>query len=106
MAVFGGVLFWAPKLWGRVVPELHSMPLVLLALGGTVLAAGPLIVAGFLDQVGGLPANDADVAAMLEPRLRQLGRAVELAVADRPRPDGARHAGVRRADAQGLHRCG
>ena len=40
MAVFGGVLFWAPKLWGRVVPELHSMPLVLLALGGTVLAAG------------------------------------------------------------------
>src|SRR5205814_5359689 len=21
MAVFGGVLFWAPKLWGRVVPE-------------------------------------------------------------------------------------
>ena len=65
MAVFGGVLFWAPKLWGRVVPELHSMPLVLLALGGTVLAAGSLIIAGFLDQAGGLPVNDADVAAML-----------------------------------------
>ncbi|HZB40544.1 MAG TPA: cbb3-type cytochrome c oxidase subunit I [Ilumatobacter sp.] len=65
MAVFGGVLFWAPKLWGRVVPELHSLPLVLLALGGTVLAAGPLIIAGFLDQAGGLPVNDADVAAML-----------------------------------------
>ena len=65
MAVFGGVLFWAPKLWGRVVPDLHSMPLVLLALGGTVLAAGGMIVAGFLDQAGGLPANDADVAAML-----------------------------------------
>jgi heme/copper-type cytochrome/quinol oxidase subunit 1 len=65
MAVFGGVLFWAPKLWGRVVPELHSLPLVLLALGGAVLAAGALIVAGFLDQVGGLPVNDAEVAAML-----------------------------------------
>jgi heme/copper-type cytochrome/quinol oxidase subunit 1 len=65
MAVFGGVLFWAPKLWGRIVPELHSLPLVLLALGGTVLAAGPLIVAGFLDQAGSLPVNDADVAAML-----------------------------------------
>ena len=65
MAVFGGVLFWAPKLWGYVVPELHSLPLVLLALGGTVLAAGPLLVAGFLDQLGGLPSNDADVAAML-----------------------------------------
>ena len=65
MAVFGGVLFWAPKLWGRVVPEIHSMPLVLLALGGTVLAAGSLIIAGFLDQAGGLPVNDADVAAML-----------------------------------------
>ena len=65
MAVFGGVLFWAPKLWGRVVPDLHSLPLVLLALGGTVLAAGGMIVAGFLDQAGGLPVNDADVAAML-----------------------------------------
>jgi heme/copper-type cytochrome/quinol oxidase subunit 1 len=65
MAVFGGVLFWAPKLWGRVVPDLHSLPLVLLALGGTVLAAGGLIVAGFLDQAGGVPVNDADVAAML-----------------------------------------
>jgi heme/copper-type cytochrome/quinol oxidase subunit 1 len=65
MAIFGGVLFWAPKLWGRVVPELHAMPLVLLALGGTVLAAGGMLVAGFLDQVGGLPANDAQVAAML-----------------------------------------
>ncbi len=65
MAVFGGVLFWAPKLWGRVVPDLHSLPLVLLALGGTVLAAGGMIVAGFLDQAGGVPVNDADVAAML-----------------------------------------
>jgi heme/copper-type cytochrome/quinol oxidase subunit 1 len=65
MAVFGGVLFWAPKLWGKVVPEIHSMPLVLLALGGTVLAAGSLIIAGFLDQAGGLPVNDAEVAAML-----------------------------------------
>jgi heme/copper-type cytochrome/quinol oxidase subunit 1 len=66
MAVLGGVLFWAPKLWGRVVPDLHSMPLLLLALGGTVLAAGGMIVAGFLDQVGGLPANDAEVAGMLD----------------------------------------
>ena len=66
MAVFGGVLFWAPKLWGRVVPDLHSMPLVLLALGGTVLAAGGMIVAGVLDQTGGIPATDAEVGAMLD----------------------------------------
>ena len=96
MAVFGGVLFWAPKLWGRVVPDLHSMPLVLLALGGTVLAAGGMIVAGFLDQAGGLPVNDADVAAMLNLDYDSSGPAVELAVADRPRTDGTGHAGVRR----------
>jgi cytochrome o ubiquinol oxidase subunit 1 len=66
MAVFGGVAFWAPKLWGRVLPEAQAFPVVLLALGGTALAALPLIIAGFLDAPGGLPANDAQVAALLD----------------------------------------
>ena len=35
------------------------LPLVLLALGGTVLAALPLYIAGLLDQVGGIPAKEA-----------------------------------------------
>ncbi len=65
LAVMGGVAFWAPKLWGRVLPEKQVMPLALLGLAGTVLASLPLYIAGLADQAGGIPANDADVAAML-----------------------------------------
>lgn len=65
LAVMGGLVFWAPKLWGRVVPEKQVAPLALLGLGGTVLASLPLYIAGFLDQAGGVPANDIDVARLL-----------------------------------------
>lgn len=65
LAVMGGLVFWAPKLWGRVLPEKQVAPLALLALGGTVLASLPLYIAGFLDQAGGVPANDIDVARLL-----------------------------------------
>ena len=65
LGVMGGLAFWAPKLWGRVLPEKQVLPLALLGLLGTVLAALPLYIAGFLDQAGGLPASDADVSALL-----------------------------------------
>jgi heme/copper-type cytochrome/quinol oxidase subunit 1 len=65
LAVMGGVIYWAPKLWGRLLPDKQTLPLALLGLAATVLASLPLYVAGFLDQVGGIPADDADVAAML-----------------------------------------
>jgi heme/copper-type cytochrome/quinol oxidase subunit 1 len=65
MAVFGGVAFWAPKLWGRTLPEKLVYPLALLALVGTVLASLPMYIAGFLNQVGGLPANDTQLSAVL-----------------------------------------
>ncbi len=65
LGVMGGVAFWAPKLWGRVLPEKQVLPLALVGLLGTVLAALPLYIAGFLDQAGGLPASDADVSALL-----------------------------------------
>jgi len=65
LCVLGGVAFWAPKLWGRTLSDKAVMPLALLGLLGTILAALPLYVAGFLDQTGGIPANDADVAAIL-----------------------------------------
>ncbi|MDJ0770297.1 MAG: cbb3-type cytochrome c oxidase subunit I [Ilumatobacter sp.] len=65
LAVMGGVVFWAPKLWGRQISEKQVLPLALLGVLATVLAGLPLYIAGFLDQVGGVPANDADVAAML-----------------------------------------
>jgi heme/copper-type cytochrome/quinol oxidase subunit 1 len=65
LAVMGGVVFWAPKLWGRVLPDKQVLPLALLGVLGTILASLSLYVAGFLDQAGGIPANDADVAAIL-----------------------------------------
>jgi heme/copper-type cytochrome/quinol oxidase subunit 1 len=65
MAVMGGVVFWAPKLWGRTLPEKLVLPLVALALLGTILASLPLYIAGFLDQAGGIPSNAGQVATML-----------------------------------------
>ncbi len=65
LAVMGGVAFWAPKLWGRVLPERQVLPLALLGVLATVLASLPLYIAGLADQAGGIPANDADVAIML-----------------------------------------
>lgn len=65
LAVMGGVVFWAPKLWGRVLPDKQVLPLALLGVLGTVLAALPLYIAGFLEQPGGIPANDAEVSLLL-----------------------------------------
>lgn len=65
LCVMGGIAFWAPKLWGRTLPDGQTLPLALLGLLATVLASLPLYVAGFLDQVGGIPASDADVAMLL-----------------------------------------
>lgn len=65
LAVMGGLVFWAPKLWGPKLPDARVLPLALLGLVGTVLASLPLYVAGFLDQVGGVPASDVDVALLL-----------------------------------------
>jgi len=65
LAVIGGLLFWAPKLWGRIVGDAKAIPLALLGIAGTLLASVPLLIAGFLDQIGGIPASDVDVAAML-----------------------------------------
>lgn len=65
LAALGGLIFWAPKLWGRMLGDVKTIPLALLGIAGTLLAAVPLLIAGFLDQAGGIPASDADVAAML-----------------------------------------
>jgi cytochrome o ubiquinol oxidase subunit 1 len=65
LSVIGGLIFWAPKLWGRVLPDKQLIPLSLLGLIGTVLAGGSMLLAGFLDQVGGVPSSDLDVQALL-----------------------------------------
>jgi heme/copper-type cytochrome/quinol oxidase subunit 1 len=66
MGVVGGLIFWAPKLWGRTLPEKAAFPLVLPALGGAVLAGVAMCIAGLLGQVGGIPASDAQVQALLD----------------------------------------
>jgi heme/copper-type cytochrome/quinol oxidase subunit 1 len=50
LATLGGVAHWGPKLWGRTMPDKAVIPLALLGLVGTVLAALPLLVAGFAKQ--------------------------------------------------------
>lgn len=65
LAVIGGLTFWAPKLWGRTLPDRKVLPLAGLGLIAAVLASLPLYIAGFLDQSGGVPSSDADVAALL-----------------------------------------
>jgi cytochrome c oxidase subunit I len=50
LGVLGGVLFWAPKLWGGRVPELMAIPLALVGVLATVLAAFPYYIAGFAGQ--------------------------------------------------------
>lgn len=65
LGVMGGLLFWAPKFAGRIVPDKRVLPLGLLGLVGTVLAAAPLLVAGFLDQVGGFASSESYVGWLM-----------------------------------------
>jgi len=50
MAGIGGILHWAPKLWGVVVDDTIALPVVGLALVGTVLTSMGNFVAGFANQ--------------------------------------------------------
>lgn len=65
VALLGGFVFWAPKLWGVAVPALHVVPLALLGAAGAALAGGASVAGGFLDQPGGLPTDDAAVARLV-----------------------------------------
>jgi cytochrome o ubiquinol oxidase subunit 1 len=58
LGVLGGVVHWAPKLWGRCLPEKAALPLALLGVLGTILAAFPYYIAGFADQPAGSPLYD------------------------------------------------
>ncbi|MET0904270.1 MAG: cbb3-type cytochrome c oxidase subunit I [Acidimicrobiales bacterium] len=60
IAAFGGVVFWAPKIFGRLVPENSARFVALLLLIGTVVWSLPDLVSGILGQPGfpGTPAPD------------------------------------------------
>ncbi|HUF99612.1 MAG TPA: cbb3-type cytochrome c oxidase subunit I, partial [Ilumatobacter sp.] len=66
IAVMGGLVFWAPKLWGVTLAAKAVLPLALLGVLGTVLAAFPLYIAAFLDAPGGIPSNEVAVGALLD----------------------------------------
>ena len=61
LGVMGGVVLWAPKLWGRIVGFGAAAPLALAGLGGTILASFPLYIAGFLGQPETLGYTDSDL---------------------------------------------
>ncbi len=46
----GAIVYWGPKLWGRRMPDKAVAPLALLGALATLLAALPLLVAGFNNQ--------------------------------------------------------
>jgi cytochrome c oxidase subunit 1 len=54
LGAFGGIAYWAPKLWGRTVPEGASSGLAVVGLLGCVLLSLPDLVSGFFDQPRGL----------------------------------------------------
>jgi heme/copper-type cytochrome/quinol oxidase subunit 1 len=62
LAVMGGIVNWAPKLWGKELELKKAAPLALLGVGGVVLASFPHYIAGFLDQPGGLAYGNGDLA--------------------------------------------
>lgn len=47
---FGAIIYWAPKWSGRMLPTKQVAPLALLGIGGVVLSALPLYIAGFAKQ--------------------------------------------------------
>lgn len=55
LAAFGGLTFWAPKLWGASMPDGAGVLLAVAGLLGTVLLSLPDVIVGFLDA-----ADDAD----------------------------------------------
>ena len=61
LAAMSAVIHWAPKLWGATFDTTKVTPLALLGLTGTILAAFPLYIAGFLDQPAGIAYTDDDL---------------------------------------------
>lgn len=67
LGLFGGVVYWAPKIWGRSVPNGPSLALAGGGLLGTVLLSLPDLISGFLDQVnrfGGATDNVGSIEAL------------------------------------------
>ena len=67
LGAFGGIAFWAPKIWVRTLPEGASTALALGGLLGCVLLSLPDLVSGFFDQrarLGGVADDESTVEAL------------------------------------------
>jgi len=50
LVAWAGVAYWGPTLWGRMLPAKAVVGIGALGFIGTVLAALPMLIAGFADQ--------------------------------------------------------
>ena len=66
IAVFGGIVYWAPKVLGRLVGEGGARLVAVVLLGGTVLFSFPDLVSGVLGQPGFPGTEAADNADTIE----------------------------------------
>jgi len=57
LSAFGGIVFWAPKLWGSTPPAPAVLGVTALGFIGIVLSSLPYYVAGFADQPAGVVGN-------------------------------------------------
>jgi heme/copper-type cytochrome/quinol oxidase subunit 1 len=58
LTALGGITYWGPKLWGRTIPDKAALPIAGLGVIATVLAAFPLLIAGFAKQPAGVTEFD------------------------------------------------
>ena len=78
LGIMGGVVYWAPKLWGRSFPDKQAMGLAGLGMIATVLASLPYYVAGFADQPAASPTYDYSGPAELWNVLVLVGHGLML----------------------------
>jgi heme/copper-type cytochrome/quinol oxidase subunit 1 len=57
VVLLGGLYYWAPKLWGRVLPDGSGKLAALAAAGGVALLAAPDLITGALGQDSRLPST-------------------------------------------------
>jgi heme/copper-type cytochrome/quinol oxidase subunit 1 len=83
IAGLGGLVYWAPKVIGRCVPEVGARLVALLLLAGTVLWSFPYLISGLLGQSaipGTVPADNADAIKALNTASVVGGVVLALAV--------------------------
>jgi heme/copper-type cytochrome/quinol oxidase subunit 1 len=61
LAGLAGIAFWAPKLYGRLLPEAVARLTATVLVVGTLVLAVPYAIAGFLDQPRPLLGGGADL---------------------------------------------